>query len=55
MLLLIDDVMHTGERVPHNKPADWLDDVLVEMTRKGLGMTVVTDADQRVLGVFTRW
>jgi len=30
-----------------------LRDALVEMTRKGLGMTAVVDEDERVLGIFT--
>ena len=53
LLLLIDDVMHTGDAIPRNAPADRLNTALLEMTRKGLGITVVTDPNQRVLGVFT--
>ncbi|MCO5762202.1 MAG: KpsF/GutQ family sugar-phosphate isomerase, partial [Chromatiaceae bacterium] len=53
LLLLTDDVMHTGERMPRNAPNDLLKDALVEMSRKGLGTTVVVDEEQRVLGVFT--
>lgn len=53
LLLLIDDLMHSGERTPRSRPHDPLDRVLLEMTRKGLGMTVVVDAADRVLGVFT--
>ncbi len=53
LLLLIDDVMHTGDTIPRNAPEDRLDAALMEMTRKGLGITVVTDADDRLLGVFT--
>ena len=53
LLLLIDDVMHTGERIPSNSPVDPLSVALMEMTRKGLGMTVVVDHGERVLGVFT--
>jgi arabinose-5-phosphate isomerase len=53
LLLLIDDVMHTGDRIPLNAPDDLLEVALVEMTRKGLGMTIVTDQDKRVIGVFT--
>ena len=30
-----------------------LSEGLLEMSRKGLGMTVVVDADDRILGVFT--
>lgn len=53
LLLLIDDVMHTSERIPTNAPDDRLEAALVEMTRKGLGMTIVTDPGNRVIGVFT--
>ncbi len=53
LLLLIDDVMHTGDTIPRNAPDDRLDTALLEMTRKGLGITIVTDANNRVLGVFT--
>ena len=53
LLLLIDDIMHTGERIPRSAPTDPLPEALLEMTRKGLGMTVVTDPDCRVIGVFT--
>jgi arabinose-5-phosphate isomerase len=53
LLLLIDDVMHTGDTIPRNAPADRLDAALLEMTRKGMGITVVTDPADRVLGVFT--
>ncbi len=53
LLLLIDDVMHTGDAIPRSAPEDRLDTALLEMTRKGLGITVVTEPTQRVLGVFT--
>ncbi|HEB67635.1 MAG TPA: KpsF/GutQ family sugar-phosphate isomerase [Gammaproteobacteria bacterium] len=53
LLLHVADVMHTGEAIPRVHPEDTLDAVLVEMTRKGLGLAIVSDADDRVLGVFT--
>ncbi|MGB5260975.1 MAG: KpsF/GutQ family sugar-phosphate isomerase [Gammaproteobacteria bacterium] len=53
LLLLIDDLMHTGNRAPRVSADTLLSDALVEMTRKGLGMTAVVDADDRLLGVFT--
>ncbi len=53
LLLLTDDVMHTGDRMPCSAPDDLLKDALLEVSRKGLGTTVVVDGDQRVLGVFT--
>ncbi len=53
LLLLTDDVMHTGEQIPRNAPDDLLRDALLEMSRKGLGTTVVVDREDQVLGVFT--
>ncbi len=53
LLLLIDDVMHTGEQMPRSAPDHLLKEALLEMSRKGLGTTVVVDGDDRVLGVFT--
>ena len=53
LLLLTDDVMHTGEQMPRNAPDDLLRDALLEMSRKGLGTTVVVDREEQVLGVFT--
>lgn len=53
LLLLTDEVMHSGAAMPCNAPTDLLRDALLEMSRKGLGTTIVVDAQQRVLGVFT--
>lgn len=53
LLLLIDDVMHVGDQMPRSAPDDLLKEALLEMSRKGLGTTVVVDRDERVLGVFT--
>lgn len=53
LLLRVADIMHTGDEVPAVKGEVTLSDGLVEMSRKGLGMTAVVDNDQRLLGVFT--
>lgn len=53
LLLHISDVMHTGEQVPKVGVDSSLSEALVEMSRKGLGMTAVVDADDNLLGVFT--
>ena len=53
LLLKISDVMQIGERLPRVRPDAPLTEALLEMTRKGLGMTAIVDADDRVLGVFT--
>ncbi|HET8940878.1 MAG TPA: KpsF/GutQ family sugar-phosphate isomerase [Rudaea sp.] len=53
LLLHISDIMHAGDKIPVvNADAD-MSLALMEMTRKGLGMTAIVDADQRLLGVFT--
>ena len=49
----ISDVMHTGEQIPSVSPDASLTEALVEMTRKGLGMTAIVDDEQHLLGVFT--
>jgi len=53
LLLHVEDLMRTGEAVPCVSPDDPLGAGLLEMSRKGLGMTVVVDDGQRILGVFT--
>lgn len=45
--------MHTGERLPKVERGTSLRDALLEMTRKGLGMTVVVERDGRLAGIFT--
>ena len=53
LLLHIADVMHVGEQVPKVPASASISEALVEMTRKGLGMTAVVDAQEVLLGVFT--
>ncbi len=53
LLLLIRDIMHSGEALPRVGPKVKVIEALVEMSRKGLGMTAVVDDDDRLLGVFT--
>ncbi len=53
LLLRIDDLMHTGERLPNVGMEASLAEALHEMTRKGLGMTAVVDGEGRVAGIFT--
>ena len=53
LLLHVKDVMRTGDDVPKVRPARTLAEGLMEVTRKGLGMTAIVDAADRVLGVFT--
>jgi arabinose-5-phosphate isomerase len=53
LLLRVDDVMHTGDRVPTVGGNVSLSEGLVEMSQKGLGMTAIVDNDHRLLGIFT--
>ena len=53
LLLLIDDLMHTGDAIPKVSIDTSLTDALMEMTRKGLGMTAVVDARNKLVGIFT--
>ena len=53
LLLHVEDLMHKGEDVPRVRADTPLREGLLEMSRKKLGMTVVVDAGDRILGVFT--
>ncbi|NZA27478.1 KpsF/GutQ family sugar-phosphate isomerase [Luteimonas sp. SJ-92] len=53
LLLHIADVMHTGEATPRVAEDASLGDVLLEMSRKRLGMTAVVDGEGRLAGLFT--
>ncbi|MGO9989195.1 MAG: SIS domain-containing protein [Steroidobacteraceae bacterium] len=53
LLLHVKDVMRTGVEVPKVRPETPLGEGLMEVTRKGLGMTAIVDEADRVLGVFT--
>ena len=51
-LMRVEQVMHTGEKVPVVEPSTPMRQVVQEMSRKGLGMTCVVEAD-RLAGVIT--
>jgi arabinose-5-phosphate isomerase len=53
LLLLIDDVMRSGDALPLVGPDVRLGEALLEVTRKGLGMTAIVDERRRLLGIFT--
>jgi arabinose-5-phosphate isomerase len=52
-LLKIADVMHTGTAIPSVTTDVTLTVALMEMSRKGLGMTAIVDDDGHLQGVFT--
>jgi arabinose-5-phosphate isomerase len=53
LLTLVADVMRHGDAVPSVRPDASLGELMREMSVKGLGASAVTDAQQRVLGIFT--
>lgn len=53
LLLHIADVMHSGDDIPVVAADASLSDALLEMSRKRLGMTAVTDHAGVLLGLFT--
>ncbi|SDS97961.1 arabinose-5-phosphate isomerase [Halopseudomonas sabulinigri] len=53
LLLLVDDIMHSGDTMPLVDQQTSLRDALLEMTRKGLGLTGVIDEQQQLVGIFT--
>jgi arabinose-5-phosphate isomerase len=53
LLVRVDDVMRTGEAIPQVLQTASFSAALLEMTRKGLGMTAVTDAQGHPVGILT--
>jgi arabinose-5-phosphate isomerase len=53
LLLHVEDVMRRGDALPKVGPETLLAQGLLEMSRKGLGMTAILDEQERVLGIFT--
>ncbi len=53
LLIHVADVMRKGEAIPAVRLDAPLADGLLEMTRKGLGMTAIVDENGKPLGIFT--
>ncbi|MDO9065053.1 MAG: KpsF/GutQ family sugar-phosphate isomerase [Sulfuricella sp.] len=53
LLVHVGDLMHSGEALPKVPGTALLTDALLEMSRKGLGMTAVVGDADRLLGLFT--
>ena len=53
LLLFVRDVMHSGDRIPLVPETASLQEALLEMTSKGLGMTGVLDAGGKLTGIYT--
>ena len=53
LLTHVHDIMRSGERLPMVREDAMLGTALLEISKKGVGMTAVVDAGQRVLGIYT--
>ncbi len=53
LLLHVEELMHTGDSIPTVAIGTPLSEGLLEMSRKGLGMTAIVDKDGKLAGVFT--
>jgi arabinose-5-phosphate isomerase len=53
LLLRAADLMHTGDQLPLVQADDSFEQLLLEMTRKLLGLVLICESDGRLLGTFT--
>ncbi|MGB8516523.1 MAG: KpsF/GutQ family sugar-phosphate isomerase [Gallionella sp.] len=53
LLTHVRDIMRTGDGLPMVYEAAMLSDALMEISKKGVGMTAIVDADLHVLGIYT--
>ncbi|PID54941.1 MAG: D-arabinose 5-phosphate isomerase [Gammaproteobacteria bacterium] len=53
LLMLVSDVMHSGEQIPRVNEQATISQALLEVSNKGLGMTTVENAQGQLVGVFT--
>ncbi|MGD0427193.1 MAG: KpsF/GutQ family sugar-phosphate isomerase [Candidatus Acidiferrales bacterium] len=49
----VESLMHSGENAPRVLPTTKMPDVIYEMSRKGLGLAAVTEANGKLLGIIT--
>ncbi|MFZ5503600.1 MAG: KpsF/GutQ family sugar-phosphate isomerase [Pseudomonadota bacterium] len=53
LLTHVHDIMRTGERLPMVDEHVMLSDAIMEISRKGVGMTAIVGDGQKVLGIYT--
>ena len=53
LLLRVKDLMHKGKNFPRVTPNTLLSKALLEISKKGLGIVVITDNSKKLKGVFT--
>ncbi len=52
-LLRVESLMHSGDAMPRVPASAKMPDVIYEISKKGLGMTTVVDAEGRLAGILT--
>lgn len=53
LLLKVSDIMHSGDEIPRISPTTPITAALIEMSKKGLGLTTVCNDDDELVGVLT--
>lgn len=53
LLTHVRDIMHSGKGIPAVNQNATLAEAVLEISRKGLGMTAIVDDDRQVLGIYT--
>ncbi len=53
LLVHVSDIMRKGEQLPKNSPEALMPEAIMEMSRKGIGMTAIVGDGDRLLGIFT--
>lgn len=53
LLIHVTDLMRTGDNIPQVPANDSLSQGLLEISRKGLGLTAIVDASNKPVGIFT--
>jgi arabinose-5-phosphate isomerase len=53
LLVHVSDVMRKGDQLPKSSPDTLMPQAILEMSRKGIGMTCIVDESNHLLGIFT--
>lgn len=53
LLVKVSDLMHTGDALPLTSPDVPMTSAVMEISTKRLGITVIADADKKILGIVT--
>ncbi len=53
LLLTIADIMHSGDKLPLINPETSFKDIIITITQKKLGVGIITDNQQSLLGIIT--